>query len=87
MPSEPSSPDRRHLAPSIVDLLNEKFDPKAKQIVTAFEPENLQIYIDEDRLAKLGLTLRDLAQFLKLQPYVFTVFTNNEVWHAAAQGH
>ncbi len=84
MPSEPSSADRRHFAPSIVELLNEKFDPEAKQIVTAFEPENLQIYIDEDRLAKLGLTLRDLAQFLKTQPFVFTVFTCDEVWHAAA---
>ena len=83
MPSEPSSPDRRHFAPSIVDLLNEKFDPEAKQIVTAFEPENLQIFIDEDRLAKLGLTLRDLAQFLKAQPYIFAVFTSDEVWHAA----
>ena len=83
MPSEPSSPERRHFAPSIVDLLNEKFDPEAKQIVTAFEPENLQIFIDEDRLAKLGLTLRDLAQFLKSQPYIFTVFTSDEVWHAA----
>ena len=27
MPSTPPSPDRRHLAPSIVDLLHEKFDP------------------------------------------------------------
>jgi len=84
MPSEPPSPDRRHFAPSIVNLLNEKFDPVAKQIVTAFEPENLQIYIDEDRLAKLGVTLRDLAQYVKLQPYIFTVFTSDEVWHAAA---
>ena len=44
MPSEPSSADRRHFAPSIVDLLNNKFDPEGKRLVTAFEPENLQIY-------------------------------------------
>ena len=61
MPSEPSSADRRHFAPSIVDLLNNEFDPEGKQLVTSFEPENLQIFIDEDRLAKLGLTLADLA--------------------------
>ena len=41
MPSEPSSPDRRHFAPAIVDLLHEKFDPEAKQLITSFEPENL----------------------------------------------
>ncbi|MGB8694691.1 MAG: alkaline phosphatase family protein, partial [Steroidobacteraceae bacterium] len=57
MPSEPSSAGRRHLAPSIIDLLNNKFDPEGKQLVTAFEPENLQIFIDEERLLKLGLTL------------------------------
>jgi predicted AlkP superfamily pyrophosphatase or phosphodiesterase len=40
MPPEPASPDRRHLAASILDLLHEKFDPKAKQLITFFEPEN-----------------------------------------------
>ena len=35
MPSEPSSPDRRHLAASIVDLLHEKFGPEAKQLITS----------------------------------------------------
>ena len=83
MPSEPSSPDHRHFAPTIVDLLHEKFDPEAKQLVTSFESENCQIYIDEDRLSKLGLTLRDLAQFLESQPFMFAVFTNDEVRHAA----
>ena len=37
MPSEPSSPDRRHFAQSIVDLLHERFDPEAKQLITSFE--------------------------------------------------
>ena len=83
MPSEPSSSDRRHFAPSIVDLLNEKFDSEAKQIVTAFEPENLQIFIDEDRLANLGLTVRDLARFLESQPHIFAAFTSDDVWNAA----
>jgi hypothetical protein len=76
MPSEPSSPDGRHSAPSIVDLLHEKFDPEAKQLITSFEPENGQIFVDEDRLSHLGLTLRDLAHFLESQPYLFAVFTN-----------
>jgi hypothetical protein len=79
MPSLPPSDDHRHFTPTIADLLHEKFDPEGKQLVTSFEPENCQIYIDEDRLSKLGLTLRDLAQFLESQPYMFAVFTNDEV--------
>jgi len=84
MPSEPSSADRRHLAPSIVDLLNNEFDPEGKKLVTAFESENLQIFIDEDRLSKLGLTLSDLAKFLRSQPFLFWTFTIDEVRQAAA---
>ena len=83
MPSIPSSPDHRHFAPSIADLLHEKFDPEGKQLVTSFESENCQIYIDEDRLSKLGLTLRDLARFLESQPYMFAVFTHDDVRRAA----
>jgi len=86
MPSEPASADRRHYAPSIMDLLNNEFDPEGKQLVTAFEPENLQIFIDEDRLSKLGLTLPDLARFLRSQPFLFWAFTNDEVRQPAA-GH
>ena len=82
MPSIPPSPDRRHFAPTIADLLHEKFDPEGKQLVTSYESENSQIYIDEDRLSKLGLTLRDLARFLEAQPFVFAVFTNDEVRRA-----
>ena len=84
MPSEPSSADRRHYAPSITDLLNNKFDPKEKQLVTTFEPENLQIFINEERLSKLGLTLPDLARFLRSQPFLFWAFTSDEVRQAAA---
>jgi len=84
MPSEPPSAERRHLAPSLVDLLNNKFDPEGKQLVTAFEPENLQIFIDEERLSKLGLTLADLASFLRSQPFLFWAFTSDEVRKAAA---
>ena len=83
MPSEPSSPDRRHFAPAIVDLLHAKFDPEEKQLITSFEPENGQIFVDEDRLSYLGLTLRDLAHFLESQPFFFAVFTEDDVKQAA----
>ena len=82
MPSKPLSPHRRHFAPAIIDLLHEKFDPEAKQLITSFEPENLQIFVDEDRLKYLGLTLHDLADFLESQPFFFAVFTNDDVRRA-----
>jgi len=85
MPSEPPSPDRRHFAPSIVDLLHERFDPDKKQLVTSYEAENGQIYIDEERLSSLGLTLSDLSRFLESQPFLFAVFTIDEVRNAAAR--
>ena len=83
MPSEPSSPDRRHSAQSIVDLLHAKFDPETKRLITFFEPENSQIFVDEERLSALGLTLRDLARFLESQPFLFAAFTQDDVRLAA----
>ena len=82
MPSIPTSDDRRHFVTTIADLLHEKFDPE-KYLVTSIEAENCQIYVDEDRLSKLGLTLNDLTKFLERQPYLFAVFTHDEVARAA----
>lgn len=81
MPAEPSSPDQRHLAPSIVDLLHEKFDPEAKALVTSYESENGQIFIDEARLSHLGLTLGDLTRFLAAQPFIFAAYTREDIQH------
>jgi len=83
MPSEPTSPERRHFAPAIVDLLHEKFDPAAKKLITSFDSENCQIFVDEDRLSELGLTLRGVADFLESLPFLFAVFTNEDVRRAA----
>ena len=84
MPPEPPSSDRRHFAPDIVDLLHQKFDRQAKKLVTSFDPENCQIFVDEGRLAELGLTLRDLAEFLESQPFIFAAFTNDDAFRARA---
>jgi hypothetical protein len=86
MPSEPPSPDRRHFAPAIVDLLHDRFDPEAKQLIVSFEPENSQIFVDEYRLAELGLTLRDLAGFLESQPFIFAAFTEADALRAESRG-
>jgi hypothetical protein len=81
MPSAP--PERRHLAPDVVELLHRKFDPEGKQLVTSYEPENAQMFVDEERLSHLGLTLGDLARVLEAEPYVFAAFTQDDVRRAA----
>ena len=58
MPPEPPSPDRRHLTPALVEALHEKFDPDGKKLITTYEPENGQLFVDEGRLAELGLNLQ-----------------------------
>ena len=63
--------------------MHEKFDPTGKKLITAFDGENCQIFVDEDRLSALGLALRGLADFLEAQPFVFAVFTNDDVRHQA----
>ena len=63
--------------------MHQKFDPQAKQLVTAYEPENAQMFVDEDRLLRLGLTLDGLARFLEAQPFIFAVFTHDDVRRAA----
>jgi hypothetical protein len=84
MPSEPSSPDRRRFAPSIVDLLHERFNRGGKQLVTSYDAENGQIFVDEDWLSSLGLALGEMANFLESQPYILAAFTVDEVRSAAA---
>lgn len=83
MPSEPPSPDRRHFEPALIDLLHRRFDPEAKKLVTAYDAENCQIFVDEDRLSDPGLTLRALGEFLESQPFLFAVFTEDDVRRAA----
>ena len=85
MPSAP--PERRHIAQDLVDLLHQKFDPETKQLVTGYESENAQMFLDEDRLASLKLGAKDVATFLEAQPYVFAVFTQDEVRAAATRLH
>jgi hypothetical protein len=85
MPSAPTAGP--HFAPDVVALLHEKYDPQSKQLVTSYEPENAQIFVDVERLSQLGLTLSDLARFLEAQPFVFAVFTQDEVRRAADPRH
>jgi hypothetical protein len=83
MPGEPASPGGRHFAPHIVDTLHKQFDPEARTLITYYEPENAQIFVDRDRLAALKLTLADIARFVQQQPYIFAAYTEEEVQRAA----
>jgi hypothetical protein len=84
MPPEPRSSDRRHFVPDLVDLLHQRFDPQAKKLITSYDPENCQIFVDEGRVAERGLTLRDLAEFLESQPFIFAAFTSDDAFRARA---
>jgi hypothetical protein len=53
-------------------------------MITSFELENGRIFVDEDRLSSLGLTLRGLAHFLESQPFLFAAFTEDDVRRAAS---
>jgi hypothetical protein len=84
MPGEPPEPGRRHFAPAIVERLHAKFDPHEKKLITYYEPENGQIFVDLDRLTTVGLTSRDLTEFLESEPYIFAVFTEDQVRRTAS---
>jgi hypothetical protein len=80
----PDCPRTGLMSPLLSTMVNEKFDPDQKQLVTFYEAENGQIFIDEERLSSLGLTLADVAHFLESQPFVFAAFTIDDVRNAAA---
>jgi hypothetical protein len=82
MPSEPETRDRRHYSGEVTKLLNAQFDPEDGKVIAYYEPENSQIFVDTDRLAALKLTLKDLADFLRKQPFIDAVFTEDEVRRA-----
>ena len=84
MPAEPAGEGRRHFAPAIVEGIHARFDPE-KKLVTYYEPENSQIFIDRDRLAALKLTLDELAAYLRTQPFIFAAYTEDDVRRAAAR--
>jgi hypothetical protein len=84
MPTEPPRGAARVFAPDITAAVHAKFDPEAR-LVTYYEPENAQIFVDRERLATLGLSLAEVARFLEAQSFVFAAFTEDEVRREAAR--
>jgi hypothetical protein len=85
MPGEPTKGRRRHYAPELVDVMNKRFDPERQAVVTYYEPENSQIFVDMERLGALKLSLNSLAAFLREQTFIAAVFTEDDVRRAAAR--
>jgi len=79
MPSEPRSPRSRYFDADVVKLLHGRFDPDRGALVRHFEASNNELFIDTDRLRDLGLTLKDVKQYLETQPFIHAAFTEDEV--------
>jgi hypothetical protein len=86
MPSEPdaSKGQQRVYTEDMVRLIHQTFDPQQGELVKHYEPENMQIAIDMDRLRELGLDLGALRQLLEAQPFVFAAFTYEELGSASS---
>ena len=82
MPSEPLA-GRRHYVDDIVGRIHERFDRDGK-LIQYFDPANLQMYVDMNRLRVLGVSLQDIAAFLETEPYFAAAFTEDEA-RAAGQ--
>jgi hypothetical protein len=85
MPSEPDprKGQLRVYTEDIVRLILDRFDPQQGKLVKQYEPENMQIAIDGDRLRELGVDLGAIRQLLEAQPFVFAAYTEEELARAA----
>jgi predicted AlkP superfamily pyrophosphatase or phosphodiesterase len=79
MPSEPKSPQKRHLSQEIVELIHKKFDPDRAALISHYESSNNQLFVDKNRLRELGLKLSQIKDFLEAQPFIYAVYTEDEV--------
>lgn len=86
MPSEPDARkgQQRVYTEDIVQLIHKTFDPEQGKLVKLYDPENMQIAIDLDRLRELGLDLGAIRQHLEAQPFVFAAFTDQELARASS---
>jgi hypothetical protein len=81
MPPEPDGTrTQRRYVEDIVDTVHDRFDPAGRGLILDFsDPANHQMFVDEDRLEELHLTMRQLADFVEGLPFVNAAFTEEEV--------
>ena len=87
MPPEPDPARGQHrvYTDEIVSLIHARLDPQGSALVKHYEPENMQIAIDSDRLRELHLDLGRVRALLEAQPSVLAVFTEDELERASSQ--
>jgi hypothetical protein len=79
MPGEPVAPRRRIGVDEVVEALDTRFAKGGASVVHYFgDPANAQIHMNVDRLTELGVTLENVADFLREELFV-AVFTEEEV--------
>ena len=85
MPDEPPSGRRRIMPAEVVAALDKRFARSGRSVVEFFtDAANAQIHLNETRLQELGVTLDDIAAFLR-ETFFQTVFTEDQVRAASAK--
>ena len=81
MPSDPAATGNgRHYVEDIVDLIHDRFDPDGRRIVLFYgDPADNQIFVDTERLTRLGSSLDQIASYLGSLPFIFAAYTEDEV--------
>jgi hypothetical protein len=84
MPPEPAGSNRRITLREVADAVNQQFSPVGESIIDYFgDPANAQIHLDLARMAALGVTTRQVAEFLESR-FFAAVFSEDEVRAASA---
>jgi hypothetical protein len=85
MPGEPA-PGRRHDIAELRRMLNEQLDPGGPGVIAYYgDPADAQMFLDEGRVAALGLSARDVAAWLETLDFIAAAFTADEVRAAQAR--
>ena len=86
MPDEPPEASLRVRYPEVTALVNDRFDPDGPGVVSFFGSSENQMYLARERLETLGLTVRDVADYLETLPFVHLAITEDEVRAHIAAG-
>jgi predicted AlkP superfamily pyrophosphatase or phosphodiesterase len=85
MPGEPAPPRRRIQVGEVVAALDQQFSKGGASVVDFFgDPANAQIHMDVARLKELGVSLDDVAAFLRAK-FFAAVHTEDEVRRAQSE--
>jgi hypothetical protein len=84
-PGEPGKGGRRIMPAEVVAALNKRFSPSPPSVVEYFnDSANAQIHMNKARLQELGITLDQVAAFLR-ETFFAVVFTEDDVRRAQAR--